>query len=224
MRHKRLESRLSDVATTLVGVPATVHCQSAGKEFVDAGAELGYVRYGPDGVPERETLIKRGPCKALASYLGSDRESPDRDQIVAVHILSHEARHMAGTTDESQAECEAMQRDAHTAQLLGATPEQGVSTGAGLLAAGLSTDERCVPHVGLCSGSQARRAPRARTLVRALACRAGMPDQGCCRVSVAGARRPVRHLDLALKVRPGPADEQAWSFSSVACVRDTSAW
>lgn len=34
---------------------------------------------------------------------------------------------MAGTTNESQAECEAMQRDAQTAQLLGATPEQGVA-------------------------------------------------------------------------------------------------
>jgi hypothetical protein len=78
-------------------------------------------------VPERETLIKRGPCKALASYLGSDRENPDRDEIVAVHILSHEARHMAGTTSESKAECEAMQRDARTAQLLGATPEQGAA-------------------------------------------------------------------------------------------------
>ena len=42
-----------------------------------------------------------------------------------MHILSHEARHMAGTTVEARAECEAMQRDAWTARLLGATPEQG---------------------------------------------------------------------------------------------------
>jgi len=124
VRHDRLESRLSEAATSLVGAPAQVRCQSAGREFVDAGSELGFVRYGRDGVPERVTLIKQAPCRALASYLRSDKARPDRDQVVAVHILSHEARHMAGTTNESQAECEAMQRDAWAARLLGATNEQ----------------------------------------------------------------------------------------------------
>jgi len=125
VRHHRLETRLSAAATDLVGVPVTVRCQTGGQEMVDAGAELGYVRYGVDGVPERAALIKRAQCRAIASYLGSDRERPDRDQVVAVHILSHEARHMAGTTNEAHAECEAMQRDAWTARLLGATAEQG---------------------------------------------------------------------------------------------------
>lgn len=124
VRHQRLESRLDSAASALVGAPAQVHCQTLGQQFVDAGAELGYVRYGPDGVPEHETLIKRTQCRALASYLRSDREDPDPDQVVAVHILSHEARHMAGTKDEAQAECEAMQRDAWAARLLGATDEQ----------------------------------------------------------------------------------------------------
>jgi hypothetical protein len=125
LRHDRLEARLSSVASTLVGHPVQVRCQTAGQQFVDAGPELGYVRYGADGVPEPETLIKRAQCKALRAYLGSDRQSPDRGQVVAVHILSHEARHMAGTTVEAHAECEAMQRDAWTARLLGATAEQG---------------------------------------------------------------------------------------------------
>lgn len=125
VRHHRLESRLSAAATMLVGAPAQVRCQSAGHEFVDAGAELGYVRYGTDGVPEREALVKRAQCRSLASYLASDRTSPDRAEVVAVHILSHEARHMAGTTNEAHAECEAMQRDAWAAQLLGATADQG---------------------------------------------------------------------------------------------------
>lgn len=124
VRHHLLESRLSEAATALVGDSARVRCQTAGQEFVDAGAELGYVRYGPDGVPEQETLIKRAQCRALRSYLASDRESPSRDEVIAVHILSHEARHMAGQKNESAAECEAMQRDAWAARLLGATPEQ----------------------------------------------------------------------------------------------------
>lgn len=124
VRHHRLESRLDRAATALVGAPARVHCQTAGQELVDAGAELGFVRYGADGVPERQTLIKRSPCNDLARYLRSDHAHPSRDEVVAVHVLSHEARHMAGTTDEATAECEAMQRDAWAARLLGASADQ----------------------------------------------------------------------------------------------------
>ncbi len=124
IRHHRLETRLESVASALVGAPVTVHCQTAGKQLVDVGQELGYVRYGPDGVPARATLIKRDQCSDLRDYLGSDKDSPSPDQVVAVHVLSHEARHMAGITDEAIAECGAMQRDARTAQLLGADPTQ----------------------------------------------------------------------------------------------------
>lgn len=124
VRHHRLEAALSGVSSTLVGTRVVVHCQTAGQQFVDAGAELGFVRYDADGVPERATLIKRPQCADLSSYLRSDHSRPSLDQIVAVHVLSHEARHMAGSTDEARAECEAMQRDASAAALLGADPRQ----------------------------------------------------------------------------------------------------
>ena len=124
IRHHRLEARLSAAASDLVGTPVAVHCQTAGKAMVDVGRELGYVRYGADGVPERATLIKRDQCADLRDYLGSDKDSPSADQVIAVHILSHEARHMAGVKDERVAECGAMQRDARAAQLLGADATQ----------------------------------------------------------------------------------------------------
>ena len=124
VRHHRLEQRLDAAATALVGQPVVVHCQTAGQELVDAGAELGYVRYGTDGVPERATLIKRAPCAALRSYLSSAKADPTQDEVIAVHVLSHEARHMAGVTAEAVAECQAVQRDALAARLLGATADQ----------------------------------------------------------------------------------------------------
>ena len=127
VRHHRLESRLSSVATTLVGAPAVVHCQTAGRELMDLGSELGYVRWGPTGVPEHQTLIKRAPCKHLAAYLRGDHDHPSSDEIVAVHVLSHESRHMAGTTNEADADCAAMQRDAWTARLLGASPAEALA-------------------------------------------------------------------------------------------------
>jgi hypothetical protein len=114
------ERHLAEVATTLVGAPAGVRCQSLGEAFVDAGVELGYVRFRPDGTPEHATLIKRDQCRDLAAYARSAKRDPSQAQVVAVHVLTHEAMHMAGIVDEARAECAAVQRDAQTARLLGA--------------------------------------------------------------------------------------------------------
>ena len=116
------ERRLSGVASALAGARVTVRCQGFGGAFVDAGAELGYVPYRPDGRPERWTLIKRDPCRDLARYLRSGGRRPSRAQVVAVHVLAHESMHLAGLTAEATAECAAVQRDARTAGLLGASP------------------------------------------------------------------------------------------------------
>ncbi len=120
----RLEHRLESVTTALAGVPTTVHCQSFGQSMVDAGNELGFVRWGANGTPEHATLIKRDQCNDLNAYLRSDHRSPSEQQVIAVHVLTHEAMHMAGLTAESAAECAAVHQDARTAQLLGATPDE----------------------------------------------------------------------------------------------------
>ena len=121
VRHDRLEHRLSAVASQLAGRAVTVHCQTAGEEFIDAGAELGFVRYDASGRPEPHTLIKREPCGDLKHYLSNHGSSPSMAQVIAVHVLTHESMHMRGLTNEADAECAAMQRDASTATLLGAS-------------------------------------------------------------------------------------------------------
>jgi hypothetical protein len=126
VRHAQLEHRLNAVASVLVGAPVTVHCQSLGKELVDVGPELGFVRYGANGVPEHSTLIKREACNDLRRYLGSDHHHPSAAEVLAVHVLTHESMHMAGSTDEDRAECFAVQRDAETARLMGASPADAV--------------------------------------------------------------------------------------------------
>lgn len=123
VRKRALENRLSEVASALVGHRVTVHCQSLGGALVDAGAELGYIKYGPNG-PESKTLIKREACADLRHYADGNQEDLSRDALVAVHVLTHEAMHMRGQKNEALTECEAMQRDAQTAELLGATPTQ----------------------------------------------------------------------------------------------------
>ena len=120
--HVRTEHRLDTAASALAGAPVTVHCQNASEATFDLGPELGYVKFGADGVPERHTLIKWKPCHDLAAWLGSDRKHPTRGQMIAVHVLTHETMHMAGATDEAITECRAMQRDATMARRLGADP------------------------------------------------------------------------------------------------------
>lgn len=123
----RLEADLADAAGQLIGATVEVECQSFGQAFVDTGAEFGYVPFGPDGVPERRTLIKRKQCADLSDYLDSDKTQPRLEHIVAVHTLTHEAIHMSGITNEAETECIALQRDAEMARLLGAPP-QGART------------------------------------------------------------------------------------------------
>lgn len=118
-----LQGRLNSAASEVVGFDVEVECQSFGSAFVDAGAEFGYVFFGPDGVPERKTLIKREQCGDLSAYLRSDNESPTTAQIIAVHTLTHEAIHMSGVTNEAETECIAVQSDAEMARALGASPE-----------------------------------------------------------------------------------------------------
>jgi hypothetical protein len=115
------ERRLGGAASVLAGARVAVRCQSFGGAFVDAGPELGYVRWRADGKPEPWTLIKRDQCRHLAAYARSDKRRPSREQVVAVHVLTHEAMHLSGRLNEAAAECAAVQRDAHTARLLGAS-------------------------------------------------------------------------------------------------------
>ncbi len=122
---RRLEQRqLASAASELIGTKVSVHCQTAGEAFVDAGWELGFVKYGADGIPEHKTLIKQGPCHDLRAYLHSSKAHPSADQILAVHILTHESMHMSGITSEARAECAAVQRDTRMAELLGADPAE----------------------------------------------------------------------------------------------------
>lgn len=126
LRHHREEDRLSTVATALVGHSVRVDCQSYSGSFVDAAVEPGYVRFRPDGQPEARTIVKADECHLLLGYLRSGKATPSLAQVVAVHLITHEAMHMRGIRDEAAAECAAIQRDAQTARLMGAKPDEAI--------------------------------------------------------------------------------------------------
>ena len=65
--------------------------------------------------------------------------------VRAIHILSHEASHLGGVSEESKAECYAIQRDAATAVRFGATNEAAQALAASALSAN-TTSPTTNPH------------------------------------------------------------------------------
>lgn len=121
----REQRTLGQAASAVAGVHVDVVCQSLGGALVDARAEAGWVRFSADGVPEHVAHLAREQCAVLRGYLRSDRRDPTRQQVVAVHVLTHEAVHAGGSRQEGLTECRAVQRDAATARALGAPAGAG---------------------------------------------------------------------------------------------------
>jgi hypothetical protein len=120
-----LEERLTSAVRSLTGIDdVEVDCQGFLREF-RLDRNLGEVAYGQGGTPSKTAGLRDAVCDHLADWLDSDRDEPSIEEITALHVLTHEAVHLMGVSDERAAECRAMQRDAAMAVLLGASPEQG---------------------------------------------------------------------------------------------------
>ena len=117
-------AKITHVATELAGHPVHVECQRLGGALIDSGTELGYVAYDQNGRPGDTTIIKHEACDALHEWLGSDKQHPTELQVISVHVLAHEAEHLAGYTSEAVAECRSVQTTEQAALLLGATARQ----------------------------------------------------------------------------------------------------
>lgn len=115
------EHAYSVTARALTGhTDVRVHCQRTLGAVLDTSHNMGYVPYGPDGSSPGEAFLREDTCVALHDY-STHQDQPSSVEVRAVHVLTHESMHLGGERDESVAECEAIQRDAETARLLGAT-------------------------------------------------------------------------------------------------------
>lgn len=126
--------RVQAAATTAVqqltgNSAARVQCQRALATFLWAGADLGRVEWDE---PDRAWLTLE-TCQHLGRWYRSDHAAPTLDEAIAVHVLTHEAGHVAGDRNEATTECHALQHDARTVVLLGGTVEQGTALAARIL-------------------------------------------------------------------------------------------
>ena len=129
----RAEHEFSAIARSIAPGSAGVHCQRLGEAFTYAGGDLGRVSYAADGSADGPAMMTYETCQSLTDYWRSSpsaRDAPPLDQVVAVHVLAHESRHLAGDRSESTTECRAMQIDARVARALGATPGQALALAA----------------------------------------------------------------------------------------------
>lgn len=121
------EQHFTAVARAIAPGSAGVHCQRLGEAFTYAGADLGRVAYAEDGSADGPAMVTYETCQHLSDYWRSsaaEKDAPPIEQVIAVHVLTHESRHLAGDRSEAVAECRAMQSDADVAERLGATPAQ----------------------------------------------------------------------------------------------------
>ena len=118
------EASYAKAIAPVSGKGKVVHCQRLLATWVFAGAELGHVQYNADGSISSEAWLTYETCHHLGMWMASDKANPTLDEVIAVHVLGHEAQHLAGIKSEANAECVAMQKDALIAHRLGATDEQ----------------------------------------------------------------------------------------------------
>lgn len=123
-RWRHHERQYTQVARELTGIgDVEVVCQRLGSDLVDVSMLLGYVPYNADGTSGKFAFLRRETCKGLARFKARPSAAGSAEWM-AVHVLSHEAMHLAGEHNEAKAECAAQQRNAITAQLLGASERQ----------------------------------------------------------------------------------------------------
>lgn len=118
------ERELAEVVVALSGRhDAKVDCQGFMREF-RLDNNLGEVAYDGKGGTSNTAQLRGAVCDAIADWQDDGHGAHDLDQVIAVHVLTHEAYHVVGLTSEGRAECYAMQSDARVAEMLGATPQQ----------------------------------------------------------------------------------------------------
>jgi hypothetical protein len=119
LRTWRFEQFLTAKARILSGSDkATVHCNT----FFDTAIDPMSLASG-HADPETGRIVFQKPwCGVLMDHLRHP-ERMDREGIFSVQMFAHEAMHVRGEMNEAITECQAIQRHARAARLLGIAPD-----------------------------------------------------------------------------------------------------
>lgn len=130
-RETPTERRLGAVAQEIARAPVSIRCPSIWGRLLDVSSFSGTAHVDEEGRPTHaelnhdlcETFDRIADDGFPADLSCLDRDACGDGELAvarAVHVLSHESWHLAGSWDEAVAECYAMQTDAAVAERLGA--------------------------------------------------------------------------------------------------------
>jgi len=121
LAHVKRQELATEAIGVLADVPgASADCERFSEELFNISQYQGYVYYDGSHVAH----LRRTVCHDLWGYAHGGQAHPSEGQIVAVHIVAHEAQHINGITSEAEAECRAVQLNHLVAEALGATPDE----------------------------------------------------------------------------------------------------
>lgn len=127
IRHHWVQSAASAAVQEISGNPAaTVTCMRRTVDMLQVENFNGRVRSSQPTV----AFVRADVCAELASWLAGPKDAPTPEQAQAVHVLTHEALHIAGEHDEAVTECSAIALDARTAVTLGASKDEAATLAA----------------------------------------------------------------------------------------------
>jgi hypothetical protein len=142
------EQRLTPIASGIAGRSVEVDCQSLWGSLLDVKGREGEVYFDASGKPERQLFLTRKICNSLRAFdetathaeldclRGIDWAALDplpyssecfalaSETIYAILILAHESYHTAGSRNEAETNCFAIQAMAWTAMQLGAPQDE----------------------------------------------------------------------------------------------------
>ena len=109
------EHYLSRIATILAeGHVARVHCNT----LLDTMLDPEMLAAG-HASPRTGRIVVQAPwCDRLSAYLRHPGRA-DEEEIASLNLLTHESMHVRGEMNEAVTECQAVQRNARAARLLG---------------------------------------------------------------------------------------------------------
>ncbi|MCJ7827195.1 MAG: hypothetical protein MUP36_03020 [Demequinaceae bacterium] len=117
-QRQQLATEALNVLSNVEGISAD--CGRYTEELLNLSQYQGWVYYDGSNVAH----LKRKVCHNLWDYAHGGQANPSEDQILAVHVVGHEAMHINGVREEAVAECWAVQLNHFIAEELGATPEE----------------------------------------------------------------------------------------------------
>lgn len=106
---------------------ATLQCQRLSESWIDL--DSGSIGGKVSSRDINTAHLKYGQCSDLFMWMQSlDKSKPSQEQMIAVHVLTHEGVHTTGEFNEAVTDCTAIQRDGLMTQALGGSEETGLTS------------------------------------------------------------------------------------------------